>query len=413
MLSRIKDIGGIDINTPTIILQEISKFMNIKVDHNKIEEPRYKLRLIDALIKSDNIIIKKPYTIIEYQKLAQYLNYDPNISWDLDSINKAYIFIRSLDLVTKDTAKAILKSKLKFGTLTPDSIGKIDLLSTYALIKKLNIKLDYEKVDMWQLRLKQYINININDMKFKIISQLDTIPKEFIFGIYTKLQKEPKTEILDLKLLEETYSNAQEIISKKEIIEDPKTNESAVVLAAIHHNIDISKVKTPLLVYHRLIEYPRYIDSFKKLNYYFNPRLPKCFYNENNIKRIASDMGYTNKEIKINDSYNLCLEVQHLNQFKHGRRKNSINTQTHINLTTINILNYHQCLSFGIKGNHYIYTYEELLLLFTQSIDLIPPNKNDNVIKRTLQEIYGVSEERSIDFGGTQERFWEGITWKL
>jgi putative DNA primase/helicase len=39
-------------------------------------------------------------------------------------------------------------------------------------------------------------------------------------------------------------------------------------------------------------------------------------------------------------------------------------------------------------------------------------NRSDIVIKRTLEEIYGVTEERKELFPGNWERVWEGITWK-
>jgi len=218
-------------------------------------------------------------------------------------------------------------------------------------------------------------------MKLDIITYIDKLPNNILFKAYLYLNGDTKNKQtkLDHKLLEESYIQVKDMLSRKENIETPKNNESAVVLAKIYHNIDLYNQKEPLLVYHKMIDNPHYRDTLKKFNCKFNPKLPKCFYDDVTIKHLASDLGFTNKEININDAYRLCLEAQHLNQFNHGRRKKRINEITHIYLTPLLDLNYHMCLSFGLKERCYVYTYEELLLIFSKYLDLTPPNKNDGI----------------------------------
>ena len=386
LLSRINSIGGIDINTPNTILFEIANFMNIKLDANKItdsEYPNYRSKVITTLIQHDNVKIDKPYTKSDLQKLAQYVNYNPRVIWNTKALLTAHTFILKLEQITPSNVRKILSPNIIFGSLTPTTPNAIDLISLYAILNKLKIKTNGYTVPETRSLLRTYLEIDPYLMKREIISNIDLCTHATIFDLYSKIKKlkniAPKPKI-DLKLLENIYKKAKLKSISKEQEEDstPKINEEAIVLAALHYGLDLFSSQNPILVYYKIVENPRYRTSFKKINSHFNPNLPRCFYSDAIVQRIAADLGFSTKNIKSSDPYVLCLEAQHLNQFKHGKRRTHSNEKTHIYLTPINNISYHQCVSFGLD-NYFAYTYEELFATFSTYLDFIPPNKSDGV----------------------------------
>lgn len=387
LLSRINSIGGIDVNTPTIILLEIASFMNIKLDTTKITNRQYLSRVITTLIKHDDIKINKPYTPTDLQKLAQYVNCDPRIVWNTKDLTTAHSFLLRIDQITPTNVQKILSPNITFSPLTPQTPNAIDLISLYAILNRLkiiptNTSDTLSLAEKWRSRLREYLETDPYQMKREIISNIDLCTHATIFDLYSKIKKlkniAPKPKI-DLKLLESIYKKAK-LKSKALEKEDstPKINEEAIVLAAIYYGLDLYSSQNPILVYYKIVENPRYRSSFKKINSHFNPNLPRCFYSDAISQRIAADLGFSTKNIKSSDPYVLCLEAQHLNQFKHGKRRTHSNEKTHVYLTPINNLSYHQCVSFGLD-NYFAYTYEELLATFSTYLDLVPPNKSDGV----------------------------------
>lgn len=397
LLSRINSIGGIDVNTPAIILLEIASFMNIKLATTKITNQQYRSRVITTLIKHDDTKINKPYTVTDLQKLAQYINRDPRIVWSTKTLLTAHSFLLRLDQITPANVRKILSPNITFGSLTPQTPNTIDLISLYAILSKLNIiptntSDTLSLSEIWSSQLRNYLETDHYLMKREIISNLDLCAPATIFNLYSKIKRlkniAPVPKI-DLNLLESIYKKEKlksKALDKEE--NTPKTNEEAIVLAAVYYSLDLLSVRDPILVYYKLVENPRYRNSFKKINQHFNSNLPRCFYSDAVIQRIASDLGFSNKNIKSSDPYQLCLEAQHLNQFKHGKRRTHSNEKTHVYLTSIKDLSYHQCVSFGLKNTprrevsklrYFIYTYTELLITFSTYLDFVPPNKSDAI----------------------------------
>ena len=144
----------------------------------------------------------------------------------------------------------------------------------------------------------------------------------------------------------------------------PRTAIEACVLAAINFEYDLSDAKNALLEYSRLESYPfSYVPGdagmYKKfeqdefcyrLDYIFNPHLPKTFYFETRLKELAIEEGFVEDDFRASDPYELlqfgCLS----STFYHGKLETIINTETPILCEPIVDLKSASIISYGVKN---------------------------------------------------------------
>ncbi len=344
---------------PLIVIKELGAFLGAQINiENYVNNKIYSSKVLEILSYIEPIELSNPYSSKDLSNIAHYVNYKKHI-WSMSSLMKAF---NNINKIIKDVNK--VKSNFVFGNITPKTPKNIDLSLLYYISIKIGLKTIGNDSTIWVNNLRSYLNINIYQLQKNILNNLESYSKISLYnlslGVYNKVKS------ID-------YTNIDNIYNSCNINYIPKTDIEAVVVAAKRDGIDISEISNPLLVYYKLIENPRYINCFKKLSGNFNSKLPRCFYKENILSRLAFIEGYTHKQIKNNDPYMLCMESSYLYRFSHGIANNHINTTTAIYLTSITDLDYHESVSYG-KEKQMIYTYKELLDTFTSYSDFVHPD---------------------------------------
>lgn len=358
---------------PVVIIFELGTFLGAQIDNKRMNQISYSSKLLEVLMAVKPIKLSNPYTNEDLSNIAHFINYEKHV-WSLNILMKSFKNVNKiLDNVNR------VKYNFEYGRITPDKPKNIDLLLLYYINTKIGLNTTGDP-NIWVKDLKLYLSLNKYQLQKNILNNLNKYNKIMLYNLY----KSSKIEVLELD-----YSEIDKIYNLCDIDYIPKTDIEAIVVAGKRDGIDISLVSTPLLTYHKLIENPRYKNCFKKLSLNFNPKLPRCFYKNHVLSKLALMEGYTNKQIKNNDPYILCMETTHLNRFSHGKTDNAINDTTDIYLTSISDLNYHECLSYGVDSkDKQIYTYKEILDTFTSYSDFVLPGKiNDFFSPRNIRRL--------------------------
>jgi hypothetical protein len=116
----------------------------------------------------------------------------------------------------------------------------------------------------------------------------------------------------------------------------------------------------------------------------FNPNFPKCYYSNKVLSSIASNEGYTEREILNGDPYEL-LQLAYLSEtFYQGELPNIKSIETPISLDEIHEVPYGELLCYGnITDNLNIITISELIDLFTINQNFSSPFDPDSIFSST------------------------------
>ena len=141
----------------------------------------------------------------------------------------------------------------------------------------------------------------------------------------------------------------------------PRTNNEAVVLAALNYKIDLSMMQRPLLEY-ALLETQPYIphdlrmrrivqrnSQILRLDVNFNPNLPERLYSEADLRALVMSSGHQAVEL-ITDSPYLLLQMSYAtNNFYAGYYPNIVNSETLFSCDDISELDDHVLICYGSR----------------------------------------------------------------
>lgn len=348
---------------PDVVLLELAKFICLHIQKDKLKSNSNYKRHITYYIQNE----KEKYSS-DLADVAYFINCDLELTWDFKSLSRAY---NNVFRFYENKQYENVNSNFKYGPITPPQPENIDLLIAYGACVYFEIDglLDIDLNNM-ETVLRSYLNNSQYSLQKRIVSNINSYSKRDLFILDYGVKKE--TNVIDYEVL-------NTLIRKP--IKVPYTNYEAIVCAAIHYQIDLTKKDRPLLLYKNIIEDPKFRNFCTNLTK-FNPKLSLLFYDLKTLKTILLLMGYSGVEIADSSKlelYQMCIENYILNNFKHGLSENRINDKTSIYLRDVNSLRYDETVRYGTSIDGYIiYTYREILGTFNAYNGFFRPDDLQN-----------------------------------
>jgi len=406
MLSRLLITGKIDINTPLCIISEIADAHGINYDEKEFKNEQYIQELIEAINFNETIYVKFPIVDINHwEHLARFVN--KSVLWPQNLLIEAYNFLESF--INNNILDKIPKNFIS-GIQTPDNIYYINPCILYRICKDFNISIaskttiheitqsvhyikwdksflinkcislmhKFDKLSLINLLMNNN-NVNVNDNDN--LNHFDYLPNQLT--TYDELIK-----------LENKISNIDEL----RLLINPKSNEGAIMLAAVNHYIDISKSKFPIDEYLELhnnkLNYEP-IDNwlkywFKKnkdifdLKKTFNPLFPRKIYHPNILVNLANNYGYNVKNRSYASAYEFLQIAYTSETFYQGILPLTKKGKTIIDLDDVSEVTHGQLLSYGqIDISLNPITISELIDLFSANQNFTSPFGSEKVFTTT------------------------------
>lgn len=272
--------------TPLIVIDYLCFNYNISEKLTNLEK-------IDRLneYEFDHVSSKgSEWTEKDWKKIARFVN--PNVSWELKNLYQAFVHI------LQDPKYKVFGEKNNYNP----EIG--DLIDAYNECLRLNIEIP--------------IDISYNTMTTLI----------FLYSISTEYCSLLNTNIPKRTILEAFYQNDLSVISPPldlDITEPnfPPKSEYDAFYAALKKNIDLSLADCKLVEYYRpnelyiseTLQKVNKVNPYRlKIGHYFNPRIPREFYTDQQINEMAILEGIS---ADTNEKYENLLELSYLNNFHH------------------------------------------------------------------------------------------------
>ncbi len=446
-LSRLAITGAITHSTPLVVLSEIADAHSISYNHDRMNEPRYLVQLINTINSKSVNIVREPYTLDTYKLIARFVN--SKRQWKRNSLERAFNLLLEYTNINKLSNVHV---GFKFGPQTPEHPDSLNACVLYGICKANRIDTRFtSSIDemasniemLFSLRdqnIHHSIRTSIHEAMIyggcegyqlvNILSQIDPDRSIHIMNLNSVTDQSDQSDQSDqnnqtnttntTNIIENIESNNEVIISYEDINSavseirnrnirtKPRTHVDAVVMASIYYKIDISAVKNPLAEYQELCRTPyfpidrniakrlqvtnKHPDSIDNphLDQVFNPNLPSNIYDDNDLIAMCTDEGYDNDDIRDEGAYSLLQLSYFLPTFFHGKQGNIINEETTM-LELINSdrteegLEYDNVVVYGIRDNNMIaYSYGELSDIFRNYKKFQRPNGNNDLFDDTV-----------------------------
>ena len=404
MLSRLLITGNVDLNTPLCIISEIADAHGINYDTNEFDNKQYIQELIDTINSNEKISIKFPIEVIsDWEYLARFVN--KSVLWPQNLLVKAYEYLSSFYM----NPNLIKEMHINFisGIQTPENIYSINPCVLYKICRDSNINMT-SKTTLDQLyKAVYYLKCDKSQLIDQCISSVQKFNKSSLINLLLDNNDDSNSDDIDYDSFPDQLITYEGLVKLENRISDvtelrlmigPKTNEGAIMLAAINYNIDISKSKSPIDEYvelrHNDLNYKPVDKWFKywydknrdlfDLRKTFNPLFPRKIYNQVSLLNLANYYGY-NINDKIHVSYYEFLQLAHTSEtFYQGLLPLTKKEATIIDLDELSEVPYGQLLSYGqIDVSLYPITILELIDLLTANQNFTSPFGSEKVFSRT------------------------------
>ena len=413
MLSRLLITGSVDINTPLCILSEIADAHGINYDASNFDDKQYTQKLIDIINSNETVFIKFPINSIrDWEFLARFIN--KSILWSQNLLVDAYKYLSSFNNDGVISENLINEISINFitGIQTSENIYSINPCILYKICKDFNINITSKTSIEQMSQAVHYIKCDKSQLISKIISSVHEFNQPSLVNLLinndnllhqTKRIYQNKIEYNNLPSQLTTYDELLKLENRMSKIEElrlmivPKTNEGAIILAAVNNYIDISKSKLPINEYIELqnkgLNYKPLDKWFKywyKKNYdlfdlrkTFNPIFPCKMYNQTLLLNLANNYGCNIKDKNYKNPYDFLQIAYTSETFYQGLLPLTKKGATIIDLDEFSDIPYGQLLSYGqIDVSLNPITISELIDLFTANQNFTSPFGGEKVFSR-------------------------------
>lgn len=214
-------------------------------------------------------------------------------------------------------------------------------------------------------------------------------------GLLSIFDDHIETNISPVKITYESMCNTIEMLKTGPIdLNNPRSHEEAVYLAAKLHKLNICKAKNPILDYGRIrlngsyqpvdenmIKICAINPNLINLTKFFEPILPKECYDNNLLVQLAQNEGYRMSEITESGAHSLLQQACLLETFYYGKMEVSINTETPILMTSLSEISPKEIISFGVRhGTMMAYCIDEIVELFRINLEFVHPSASHEIL---------------------------------
>ena len=409
MLSRLLITGKIDISTPLCIVSEIADAHGINYNEDEFKNEQYIQELIEAINCNETILIEFPINNIDHWgHLARFIN--KSVLWPQNLLVDAYNFLIKFRLSDKLNLLEKIPKNFIVGIQTLENIYSINPCILYKICKDFNISMSSKTTINELTQSVNYIKCDKSFLINKCISLMHKFDKSSLINLLMNtdynhdhninhdhdLHYLPNqlTTYEELTKLENKISNIDEL----RLLINPKSNEGAIMLAAVNYYLDISKSRSPideyLELYNNKLNYEP-IDYwfkywFKKnkdifdLKKTFNPLFPRKIYNQNILLNLANNYGYNVKDRSYANVYEFLQIAYTSETFYQGILPLTKKGKTVIDLDDVSEVPYGQLLSYGqIDILLQPITISELIDLFSANQNFTSPFGAEKVFTTT------------------------------
>jgi hypothetical protein len=435
-LSKIDIAGGIDKNTPNIVLKEISEY------------PK-------------KVVIHIPLIHKEYRKVGSFFNRDA--TWSIDELHEAVDFVIEFQLNPRRIELPFL-----FGIPLPTKPQTYTACMLYRLLKERNlyihknatmdqladaVSVAYDSSTKTRLSLKRIISGMNPDQLSRLYSQALNIVTEDIFDYDIEKDEDSKEFEREIKRKLDEIENDCELdeylfkgaplptvkINKDDfdeinrltsnIIEDyddiedtvkfmkdnvylrkridPQTKIEAIILASLNYEIDLSFCSNPILEYNHLVTTtvnysptdPLLIKCVEvnpyimRLDMYFNPHLPQEIYSQDTLTKLALAEGYSMEELRNESCYSLLQSSSISETFYPGKHIKITNKYTLQDYDNISNIPSSLIVCFGVIGETLIaFRYRELTAYFKETKAFLNPYNNQLFSQFSITKLRKICE---------------------
>ncbi len=398
VLSRLVITDCVTPSTPLIVLKDISDAHAISYNEEElIENSRYVVRLINTINNTIVQTVKEPYDLADYKYIARFVN--KHYNWKKSTLDQAFSFV----LQYRDKNKLIEPHiNFKYGPQTPSNPDSLNVSVLYGICQANKIQTRFDTtIDEMAANINLFFRLREPNIHHAVCFD---IYNSVIYGdshgyqlinMLSQIDRNKSAKFISLPISNipdetinidyEELSRTGDLIRLRSIKTHPKTHTEAVAMAAIYYKMDISDVSNPLIEYQELTKTPFFpmdrtlakriqsanihptILSNPRLDKVFNPNLPICLYDEDDLTMMCHDEGHDMNNINIiEEPYSLLQTSYLLPTFVHGKQLNITNVETTM-LDDIEELEYDNVIVYGDRVSKVFkgYTYGELATYFS------------------------------------------------
>lgn len=423
-LSRLNITGQIHQETPLCVLNEIA------YSHCIHSTAITKKNLVKLINEKPPVMVKdidNSPGAIDLQYIARFVSNAGR--WEFGKLRLAFKFL--LQFMNKDDPLLKIPINFEYGQQDPENPYRINACILYktCLYHRLNVnKLttidqlafavrmlrgDIESIKRRALKFVQDDANKTNLINILLLSPQeipDPEPPELTENVnYSQI---PNLNI-NHELFDKLYKALTDVNELRGKI-NPTTSAGSVALAALKYGIDISYSKNPIREYSRLKLLGRdgYVPGDEWLLYWYNknkknfdlletfsPYFPKNYYEKNQLRVMAINEGFTQKDFNSNDYYNLLHENYRMETFYEGELPNLNSDTLTIDFEPISELPAGELLCYGVKEEKLQpISINELLGSFNYNRNFSNPLDNNGLFsQRSINKLKIILQNQNYD----------------
>lgn len=348
--------------------------------------------IADACRDPSETVVSYPLRTEDLPVVAAFLN--PDVDWTEESLEEAFQhllpFLTPLNAVeSEDYCKS--GTPYQFGRPTPHEPKLLNFCCLYRICRLHQIPTTPSTTITHLLRMHSMLHKSPPYLRLKItehcqpLNCLELIATLAVLPIFP--QNSPPEPESEYALGNAEYENLLEHIStfenKSTLLRrvQPLSSGEACVLAAINYHYDLTDALYPIYEYAQLssdaLNYtprdPKMLYKFRqdeyayRLDYKFNPRLPRAFYPERSLKDLAYEEGFLDEDFRFSEPYELLQFAYVSETFYHGKYTTITNVETPLLYDTLQDLDASQVICYGVRDESLVaFTYLELAKFFRQ-----------------------------------------------
>lgn len=359
----------LDLETPSCVIQEAGLTRGIKVAATRLQDEAYRANVIRTILSTTPYTVSKDFNDYDLQKIARYVN-PQDVAWDEDTLLEAFNFLEEVGSKLNNNEKPTYKG---FGYCTPCKKQQLSCLIVYKYVKLNGVRTrhNYSFEDL--ISVFECMNRNRESLYSLLVSSLADVNEEGLSSLILESRHLPKNKGKDLNKVSSIISSIHNF--KKNRVY-PQSQEEAIALLVVDHNIDSTTMKNPSMFLHSLRTGEDHQDSYVKSllkvdeNIYsttarFNPFFPRSIYTLQLLKNFCERVPIV-KTHKFDTNYANLVATEQFDAFKMGFYPGA-NLQTKIYEEEVSKENLDQFITYGSFSTKFeLYTIEELSQMFME-----------------------------------------------
>ena len=289
IFDKVKLVGEFDLNTPTIIIEEVADWLGLRFDRKLLNQPVYRARVLISIDKAhrEDVDSTKFVPSQNLSKLAKFLNPDENLNWTKTKLLQGWTYIKKFlsgDISTNT-----------FGYPIPDNPCKISSVILYHRISQLE-KIEFNHNTSLEQLAECYESIRLEEdqLRTRIHFLLNRVTSRFdLLKILCHLDSVSKVDL--------AYSSSSDWNKHIPLLDPvvgamitPTTREEAIKVSLKYYHRDISQSIDPLREFMhfkmRLPPFDPHMQLVERLNknaynihHTFNPNIPEEYYEKGRL----------------------------------------------------------------------------------------------------------------------------------